>query len=55
MNGVWNTVKNGSTVPLKFEAFVGAHRAHRTSHLGATFTVKGVTCPVRARRRTTSS
>jgi parallel beta-helix repeat protein len=23
MGGVWNTVKNGSTVPLKFEAFAG--------------------------------
>ena len=24
MNGVWNTVKGGSTVPLKFEVFAGA-------------------------------
>ncbi len=24
MNGVWNTVKNGSTVPLKFEVFSGS-------------------------------
>ena len=23
MNGIWNTVKNGSTVPLKFEVFAG--------------------------------
>ena len=23
MNGVWNTVKSGSTVPLKFEVFAG--------------------------------
>ncbi|MEO7839411.1 MAG: PxKF domain-containing protein [Anaerolineales bacterium] len=24
MNGIWNTVKNGSTVPLKFEIFAGS-------------------------------
>ena len=24
MNGVWNTVKGGSTVPLKFEVFAGS-------------------------------
>lgn len=24
MNGIWNTVKNGSTVPLKFEVFAGS-------------------------------
>ena len=27
MNGMWNTVKGGSTVPLKFEVFAGRHRA----------------------------
>jgi hypothetical protein len=43
MNGVWNTVKGGSTVPLKFEAFAG-------SELTATSAVKSfiqkqVACP----------
>lgn len=45
MNGVWNTVKNGSTVPLKFQAYSGSTEITTTSQLGATFTVKGVACP----------
>jgi hypothetical protein len=31
MSGVWNTVKNGSTVPLKFELFSGATELTDTS------------------------
>ena len=31
MNGVWNTVKGGSTVPLKFEVFAGATELTATS------------------------
>jgi hypothetical protein len=45
MNGVWNTVKNGSTVPLKLEAFMGSAEITDVATLGATFTVKGVACP----------
>ncbi|MFC5178745.1 PxKF domain-containing protein [Nocardioides taihuensis] len=45
VNGVLNTVKGGSTVPLKFEAFAGAREIATTTELGATFTVKGVSCP----------
>lgn len=43
--GVWNTVKNGSTVPLKFEAFMGSAEITDVTTLGAQFTVKGVACP----------
>jgi hypothetical protein len=42
---VWNTVKNGSTVPLKFEAFAGATEIVSTTALQAAFTVTGVGCP----------
>jgi hypothetical protein len=43
MNGVWNTVKGGSTVPLKFEAFAASEL---TSTAAVTsFTQKQVTCP----------
>ncbi|PRY56057.1 hypothetical protein BCF74_1204 [Knoellia remsis] len=42
--GVLNTVKGGSTVPLKFEAFVGATEITTTSQLGATFTAAKITC-----------
>jgi hypothetical protein len=45
MGGVWNTVKNGSTVPLKFEAFMGSAEITDVPTLDAAFTVKGVTCP----------
>jgi hypothetical protein len=31
MNGVWNTVKNGSTVPFKFEVFAGSTELTNTS------------------------
>lgn len=44
-DGVWNTVRNGSTVPLKFEAFAGSAEITDVATLGATFTVKGVACP----------
>ena len=37
MNGIFNTVKNGSTVPLKFEIFAGS------TELTATSSVKGFT------------
>jgi hypothetical protein len=42
MNGVWNTVKGGSTVPLKFEVFAGS--TELTNPVIATFSAKGVTC-----------
>jgi hypothetical protein len=43
MNGVWNTVKGGSTVPLKFEIFAGSE----LTSTGAikSFTQKTVACP----------
>jgi hypothetical protein len=44
MSGVWNTVKNGSTVPLKFEAFTGSTELTSTSAVQS-FTQKQVTCP----------
>lgn len=44
MSGVLNTVKNGSTVPLKFEVFAGATELTDTSAVMG-FTVKGVACP----------
>jgi hypothetical protein len=37
MGGVWNTVKSGSTVPLKWEVFAG------TTELTSTTTIKDVT------------
>lgn len=40
---VWNTVKGGSTVPLKFEVFAGAELTDVA--VVDTFTVKGVACP----------
>ncbi len=42
MGGVVNTVKAGSTVPLKFNVFKGSERL--TSNIGATFSAKKVTC-----------
>ncbi|KRF36001.1 hypothetical protein ASG94_00435 [Nocardioides sp. Soil805] len=45
MNGVLNTVKNGSTVPLKFEVFAGSTELTSTSAVAAVFSVKGITCP----------
>ena len=45
MGGVWNTVKNGSTVPLKFEVFAGPTEFTSTTTVGAAFAVKGIACP----------
>jgi hypothetical protein len=42
MGGVWNTVKGGSTVPLKFEAFAGSELTSTTAV--KSFTQKQVTC-----------
>ncbi len=42
MNGVLNTVKGGSTVPLKFEVFAGSTELTNTSIVSSL--VKGVTC-----------
>ncbi len=44
MNGVWNTVKGGSTVPLKFEVFAGSTELTSTAVVES-FTTKSVTCP----------
>ena len=41
---VWNTVKGGATVPLKFEVFAGSELTTTTA-INATFTAKAVTCP----------
>ena len=43
LGGVWNTVKGGSTVPLKFEVFAGATELTDTSVVD-TFTVTKVSC-----------
>jgi hypothetical protein len=42
--GIWNTVKGGSTVPLKFEVFAGPTELTSTSVVKS-FTTKSVTCP----------
>lgn len=42
---VWNTVKGGSTVPLKFEVFAGPTELTDTAVVDS-FTVEGVGCPV---------
>lgn len=44
MNNVWNVVKGGATVPLKFEVFDGSTELTNTNVI-ETFIVKGVTCP----------
>jgi hypothetical protein len=44
MNGVWNTVKNGSTVPLKFNVYRGTTELTATSVV-KTFTQTQTTCP----------
>jgi hypothetical protein len=44
MSGVWNTVKGGSTVPLKFEVFAGSAEKTDTSAVKS-FTQKTVACP----------
>ena len=41
---MWNTVKGGSTVPLKFEVFAGATELTSTSVVKS-FTTKSITCP----------
>jgi hypothetical protein len=43
MGGVWNTVKGGSTVPLKFEAFAGSELT--STSVVKSFTQKVVACP----------
>ncbi len=43
MGGVWNTIKGGNTVPLKFEVFDGVELTE-TAAIGATFTAAKVTC-----------
>jgi hypothetical protein len=45
MGGVWNTVKGGSTVPLKFEVFVGSNELTSTTTAVKSFAQKAVTCP----------
>jgi hypothetical protein len=42
--GVWNTVKGGSSVPLKFEAFSGTTELTTTTSVKS-FTQRTVTCP----------
>ena len=44
MSGVWNSVKGGSTVPLKFEIFAGSTELANTSAVTG-FTAKTVACP----------
>ena len=41
---VWNTVKNGSTVPLKFEVFAGATELTTTSTINQPLKAVGVSC-----------
>ncbi|MEI5585222.1 MULTISPECIES: PxKF domain-containing protein [unclassified Agromyces] len=44
MNGTWNTVKGGSTVPFKFEIFRGATELTATTAIES-FTAVTVACP----------
>jgi hypothetical protein len=44
LGGVWNGIKGGSTVPLKFEVFAGTTELTSTSAVTG-FTAKTVTCP----------
>lgn len=44
LKGVWNTVKGGSTVPLKFEIFNGTRELTETAKVKS-FTQKTVACP----------
>jgi hypothetical protein len=41
---IWNTVRNGSTVPLKFELFAGATELSNTSYVVQPLRAVGVTC-----------
>jgi hypothetical protein len=43
---IWNTVKNGSTVPLKFQVFSGTTELTSTSVVNQPLTAVGVTCGV---------
>lgn len=43
---VWNTVKNGSTVPLKFQVFSGTTELTNTSVVNQPLTAVGVACGV---------
>jgi hypothetical protein len=43
---VWNTVKNGSTVPLKFQVFSGTTELTNTSIVNQPLSAVGVTCGV---------
>jgi hypothetical protein len=43
MSGIWNSVKGGATVPLKFEVFAGATELTATTAV-ASFTQKQVSC-----------
>lgn len=45
MNGVWNTVKSGSTVPFKFEVFAGSLELTDTSVVFS-FVAAPVACPI---------
>ena len=47
MGGVWNTVKSGSTVPLKFEVFAGPTELTSTEYIFG-FSVIPVACEVSA-------
>jgi hypothetical protein len=44
MNGVWNTVKGGSTVPFKFEVFAGSTELTDTAFVKS-FVATPVACP----------
>lgn len=44
MNGVYNTIKGGNTVPLKFEVFDGSTELKTTAAVAATFTAAKVSC-----------
>ena len=44
MGGVWNAVKGGSTVPLKFEVFTGTTELTSTTAVKS-FTTRAVACP----------
>jgi parallel beta-helix repeat protein len=44
MGGVWNTVKNGSTVPLKFEVFAGSTELTSTSIVNQPLTATQTLC-----------
>ena len=45
MNGVWNTVKGGSTLPFKFEVFAGSSELTDTAVVKS-FVANAMACPV---------